>query len=151
MGVRPLIRKLIHRAKSLRKNQTEAERFLWTHLRTRQIGGYKFRRQQHVGCYIVDFVNLERKVVIELDGSQHSDISHQSYDSMRDEWLNREGYTILRIWDNEVFANLGGVLENIRQALLSPSPSPSPQGRGMNRSSRARNGSIRMHDADTND
>jgi very-short-patch-repair endonuclease len=117
-------------ARSLRKQSTDTEHFLWRHLRDRQVEGFKFRRQQPVGRYIVDFVNLEKKVVIELDGGQHA---VDPSDKMRDEWLRSEGYQVLRFWDNEVFSNLEGVLENIRGALLTPHPGPLPQGeRGNN-------------------
>ena len=71
----------VAKARELRKNTTESERALWKHLRMRQINGYKFRRQQPIGPYIVDFVNFERRVVIELDGGQHS--QQVAYDSKR--------------------------------------------------------------------
>jgi very-short-patch-repair endonuclease len=73
----------------------------------------------------VDFVNLEEKVVVELDGGQHA---LDSGDKIRDEWLRAEGYKVLRFWDNQVFSSLEGVLEDIRNALLTPHPSPLPQG-----------------------
>jgi very-short-patch-repair endonuclease len=89
--------------------------------------------QQPVGSYVVDFVNLEKKVVIELDGAQHA--LHLG-DRIRDEWLQTEGYKVVRFWDNQVFSNLEGVLETIRDALLTPHPrirygagsDPLPQG-----------------------
>jgi len=73
----------------------------------------------------VDFVNLEKKVVIELDGGHHG---ADARDKMRDEWLWSEGYKVLRFWDNQVFSNLEGVLETIRNVLLTPHPGPLPQG-----------------------
>jgi len=98
---------------------------MWRYLRDRQFEGLKFRRQHPIGKYIVDFVNLEKKVIIELDGGQHAfDLS----DKIREEWLKTEGYRVLRFWDNEVFTNLEGVLEHIRLTLLTPHPSPLPQG-----------------------
>ncbi len=87
--------------------------------------GFKFRRQHPIGRYVVDFVNLEKKVVVELDGGQHA---LDPGDKIRDEWLRTEGYKVLRFWDNQVFSNLEGVLENIRDALLTPHPDPLPQG-----------------------
>jgi very-short-patch-repair endonuclease len=87
--------------------------------------GFKFRRQQAVGRYVVDFVNLEKKVVIELDGGQHA---LDPEDKIRDEWLRAEGYEVLRFWDNQVFSNLESVLETIRDALLTPHRDPLPQG-----------------------
>jgi very-short-patch-repair endonuclease len=112
-------------ARRLRKHSTDLEQHLWRHLRGRQIEGFKFRRQQPVGRYVVDFVNLEKKVVVEVDGGQHA---LNPGDKIRDEWLRAEGYKVLRFWDNQVFSNLQGVLENIRDALLTPHPAPLPQG-----------------------
>ena len=119
------VKSLIDIARRLRKNSTDTERYLWRYLRNRQVEGVKFRRQQQLGKYIVDFVNLENKVVIEVDGGQHSD---NSSDKIRDEWLRAEGYKVLRFWDNEISNNLEGVLESIRAALLTPHPNPLPQG-----------------------
>jgi very-short-patch-repair endonuclease len=73
----------------------------------------------------VDFVNLKKKVVIELDGRQPA--LHQG-DRIRDEWLRAEGYKVLRFWDSQVFSNLESVLETIRDVLLTPHPDPLPQG-----------------------
>ena len=87
--------------------------------------GFKFRRQQAVGGYVVDFVNLERKVVVELDGGQHA---LDPGDKIRDEWLRAEGYKVLRFWDSQVLSDLEGVLEAIRDVLLTPHPDPLPQG-----------------------
>ena len=106
-------------ARRLRKHSTDTEGHLWRYLRDRQIEGSKYRRQQPVGSYVVDFVNLEKKLVIELDGGQHA--LHPG-DRIRDEWLRAEGYKVLRFWDNQVFSNLEGVLETIRDVLAYPSP-----------------------------
>ena len=89
---------------------------------------YKFRRQQPIGPYIVDFVNFKKRIVIELDGGQHA--IEKENDVKRDAWLNSEGFEVLRFWNNEIFENLEGVLDVIRKKLLSPSPNPSHQGRG---------------------
>jgi very-short-patch-repair endonuclease len=124
-GKRVGVKGLMGVARTLRKNSTIAEQHLWRPLRDRQIEGFKFRRQHAIGKYILDFVNLERKVVIELDGGQHA---LNPGDKMRDEWLRTEGYKVLRFWDNQVFCNLEGVLESIRNALLTPHPDPLPQG-----------------------
>jgi len=115
-------------ARSLRKNSTEAEKILWQRLRNKQLEGFKFRRQQILGRYIVDFVNFERKLVIELDGSQHA--LKKERDRKRDRWLRIEGFDVLRYWNNEVFEILEGILEAVRERLLAPSPNPSHQGRG---------------------
>jgi very-short-patch-repair endonuclease len=124
-GRRVRVKGLTGVARRLRKLSTDTEHHLWRHLRGRQIEGFKFRRQQRIGNYVVDFVNFEKKVVIELDGGQHA--LHLD-DRIRDEWFHAEGYKVLRFWDNQVFSNLEGVLETIRDALLTPHPSPLPQG-----------------------
>ena len=103
-----------------RKNATDAERIHWGKLRNKQLGGFKFRRQQPIGQYIVDFVNFERKVVVELDGGHHK--AQRGKDEARDLWLRRHGYEVIRFWDNEVFENLEGVLETIREKLLANTP-----------------------------
>jgi very-short-patch-repair endonuclease len=78
-----------------------------------------------IGRYVVDFVNLENKLIIELDGGQHL---NNTKDRIRDEWLRAEGYRVPRFWDNQIFNNLEGVLEMIRDVLLTPHPDPLPQG-----------------------
>ncbi len=107
---------------------TEAERVLWRQLRYRLIGGHKFRRQQPLGPYIVDFICLERRVIIEVDGGQHS--GKMSYDAERDTWLKGQGFNILRFWNNEIFEEIEGVKEVIARALSSfpPHLNPPPQG-----------------------
>jgi len=115
------------RARALRKNSTEAEKVLWGHLRFWQVEGYKFRRQQPLGNYIVDFVCLEKRLIIELDGGQHAEQS--DYDAKRDAWLSDEGFTVLRFWNNNVLKNIEGVTEKIFRTLKStPFLNPSPQG-----------------------
>jgi very-short-patch-repair endonuclease len=103
------------RAKELRNNPTEAERILWQHLRLRQFGGYKFRRQQPLGNNIVDFVCLGKRLVVEVDGGQHN--FQHSYDERRDAWLEQQGFRVLRFWNNEVLQNVEGVKEAIWKAL----------------------------------
>jgi very-short-patch-repair endonuclease len=103
-------------ARSLRKNQTEAERRLWRELRQRAIG-VRFRRQAPIGPYIVDFVSFERKLVIELDGGQHLE---NPKDEIRDAWLTQSGLRVLRFWNNEVLANTEGVMTVILRALGLP-------------------------------
>ena len=117
-------------AKKLRKNSTPAENLLWSRLRAEQLEGLKFRRQQLIGNYIIDFVCFEKKIVIEVDGGQHA--IEKGKDSIRDEWLKGQGFKVLRFWNNEVLMNIESVLEVIRMDCLSPSPDPSHQGRGSN-------------------
>jgi very-short-patch-repair endonuclease len=87
-------------ARTLRKDSTDAERWLWQRLRNRELLGWKFRRQHPIGCYIVDFACIERKLIIELDGSQHAE--SQTADSERSEYLEDKGFQILRFWNNDV-------------------------------------------------
>jgi very-short-patch-repair endonuclease len=114
-------------SRELRNHCTDVEHLLWRHLKNSQIEGVKFRRQQPIEDYIVDFVSFAPKLVIELDGSQHMD-SHL-YDEQRDACLRNNGFLVLRFWNNEVFENLEGVLEVIRTHCLgaaSPTPQPPP-------------------------
>ena len=121
------------RARALRKNPTDAERTLWSHLRFWQVHGHKFRRQQPIGDYIVDFICLEKKLIIEVDGGQHAE--QESYDSARDAWLRAQGYFVVRFWNNDVLQNIDGVKETIFTALgATPFLSPSPQGGRKHRS-----------------
>lgn len=107
-------------AKALRVRQTEAEKCLWMELRNRRLSDAKFRRQYATGHYILDFICLEKKLVIELDGSQH--LGQQTYDNERTRYLTKQGFQVLRFWSDEVFLNLDGVLERIREYLEPPSP-----------------------------
>lgn len=117
---------LLDNAKSLRSNMTEAEQRLWYYLRANPFMGLKFKRQKPLGTYIVDFVCMEEKLIIELDGGQHTE--NLSYDHKRDSWLRSQGFTVLRFWNNELFNETESVLEKIR-LTLSPCPSP-VNGRG---------------------
>jgi very-short-patch-repair endonuclease len=102
---------LVGLARNLRKNQTDVEALLWRHLRHNQLEGLSFRRQHPIGRYIVDFVCLEQRLILEIDGGQH-DIEREK-DEQRTKWLMAEGYKVLRFWNNEVLTNLEGVLESI--------------------------------------
>jgi very-short-patch-repair endonuclease len=114
---------LLGNAKIMRANQTEAEKRLWYHLRAHRFMGLKFKRQKPMGRYIVDFVCMERRLIIEIDGGQHAE--RVKYDQHRDAWLRGQGYMVLRFWNNEIMLQLEEVLEQIRHALsLSPNPSP---------------------------
>jgi len=103
-------------AKSLRHNATQAERTLWRHLRARQIESIKFRRQQPIENYIVDFVSLEKRLVVELDGGQHA--KNKEKDILRDRFFAANDFKVLRFWNNGVLCNLVGVLEVIRRECL---------------------------------
>jgi very-short-patch-repair endonuclease len=106
----------IRRAKVLRKNQTDAERKLWSKLRDNQIDGVKFRRQQPIGNYIADFVSFEKRLIIEIDGGQHNEDKNTMKDEQRTAWLEKDGYRVIRFWNNDVLLNSEGVLMKIREA-----------------------------------
>ncbi|MFZ3105205.1 MAG: endonuclease domain-containing protein [Smithella sp.] len=106
--------------KVLRKRPTDAEKVLWKQLQRKQIEGFKFRRQQPIDNYIVDFVCFEKRIVIEVDGGQHATQSED--DIARDTYLRQQGFKVLRFWNNEVLQNINGVLEVIRESCLSPAP-----------------------------
>lgn len=108
-------------AKQLRRNLTDAERVLWRHLRAHRFQGQKFRRQQPLGPYILDFVHFGAKLVIEADGGQHSE---SSSDAVRDDWLTSEGFRVLRFWNHQILREPEAVLEQILSALQVSSPSP---------------------------
>ncbi|SHF51639.1 Very-short-patch-repair endonuclease [Microbulbifer donghaiensis] len=119
----------VARARQLRSNSTEAEQRLWYFLRAHRFMGLKFKRQKPIGRYIVDFVCLQPKLIIELDGSQHA--TQENYDQQRDLWLQSRGFQILRFWNNQVLTEIQAVLDLIRHEVLALSPAPSPaSGRG---------------------
>jgi very-short-patch-repair endonuclease len=102
------------RARRLRRDSTDAERKLWYRLRGRSIPGFKFVRQEPIGPYVADFICRERRLIVEVDGRQHAGSQR---DLMRDRWLAEHGYRLLRFWNNDVMANIDGVLETIAEAL----------------------------------
>jgi very-short-patch-repair endonuclease len=108
---------LVNLSRNLRKRQTDAENLLWRHLRRKHVEGFRFRRQHPIGRYIVDFVCLEKRLILEIDGGQHA--IEKVKDEERSKWLIAEGYSILRFWNNDVLTNLEGVLETIRLNVLS--------------------------------
>ena len=118
------------RAKALRQNQTEHERKLWQHLRGKRFAGFKFRRQQPMDHYIVDFVCHQQQLIIELDGGQHGEDRVVIHDEKRTEYLERSGYQLLRFWNHEIMRQLPDVLDRIDYALTTPLPAaarrPSP-------------------------
>lgn len=112
------------RARSLRKDPTDAESLLWYHLRDRRLGNHKFRRQHPIGPYFADFACLEAKLIVELDGGQHVDAA--TYDESRTRFIETQGYRVLRFWNNEVLTQTDAVRERILQALQEANPHPSP-------------------------
>jgi len=110
---------LIQRAKQLRTNQTEAEQRLWYHLRAHRFMGLKFKRQKPIGPFIVDFVCLSHKLIVEVDGGQHQ--GQRDYDCQRDTWLRQKGFTVLRFWNHQVLNQTDTILEAIRLAVKKAS------------------------------
>ncbi len=108
---KPMNKQLRNLQKSLKHNSTEAEQKIWRQLRDRRFAHLKFRRQQIIEGYIVDFVCFKKKLIIEIDGSQHHE--QIEYDEKRTEKLTREGFKILRFWNNEIFNQMDVVLERI--------------------------------------
>ena len=90
---------------------TPAERHLWRYLRNRQVEGLKFRRQQPMGHYIVDFICYEKKLIIEVDGGQHA--GQREDDDKRTEWIEGQGYRVFRFWNNEPYSVRGIILKRI--------------------------------------
>jgi very-short-patch-repair endonuclease len=109
--------KAVSQARKLRRTSTEAERRLWALLSSAQLNGVKFRRQHPIGTYIVDFVSLDSKLIIEIDGGHHNMDDVRQGDESRTAWLTGEGYSVLRFWNNDVINNPEGVIEGIREAL----------------------------------
>ena len=103
------------RARELRHNMTDAERALWRALRSRQLEGFRFRRQVPLDRYIADFACLRAKLVVELDGGQHAE--QQAYDTARSTALQSLGYRVLRYWNHDVLQRLDEVVADIHRAL----------------------------------
>lgn len=118
-------------ARRLRQSQTDAERMLWLRLRDRRLAGWKFKRQVPIDRFVVDFCCADGKLVIELDGGQHS--IQVAQDTERTQALSTMGYLVLRFWNNDVLTNIEGVLGEILLTLpkttpIPPHPDPLPDG-----------------------
>ena len=103
----------IRKARALRRAMPRSEVILWSRLRRQQLGGYHFRRQVPIGSYIADFACAEVKLVIEVDGATHVTPSEIERDTRRTAFLQQEGWHVWRVWNNEVYENLEGVLEGL--------------------------------------
>ena len=128
------------RARALRKDMSEAERKLWQRLRRGAIGGYRFRRQHPIGPYIADFICLERRLVVEVDGGQHAEPDRIAHDRERTLWLEARGYHVVRCWTHELAENMTGVLDAIWSALAErsePRSRPPPPRRAKDELGRA--------------
>ncbi|HYH37912.1 MAG TPA: DUF559 domain-containing protein [Azospirillum sp.] len=122
-------------ARALRSQPTDAERALWRMLRSRQLDGWRFRRQHPVPPFVLDFACVEAKIAVEADGGQHCDSRH---DAHRDRVLRGLGLRLLRFWNPDILTNPEGVAETIRTALAEaaspvplPNPPPSATGEGI--------------------
>jgi very-short-patch-repair endonuclease len=104
-------------ARRLRANATSAEDRLWRHLRRLPIYGSHFRRQVPIGPYIADFACMAARLITEIDGSQHGTDAGIARDNERTQWLNQEGYRVIRFWNNDLSHNIDGVLETVHVAL----------------------------------
>jgi very-short-patch-repair endonuclease len=122
----PLVKEAQHnrnhteRARSLRREQTDAEQTLWHELRSRRLEGFKFKRQVSLGSYIADFMCFECKLIVEVDGSQHA--ARAPYDERRTLWLAERGYCVLRFWNVDVLLNTTWVIEQISAAARERCP-----------------------------
>ena len=131
----PTHHELLERAKWMRANPTPAEQRLWSMLHNKRMPSFKFKRQMVIAPYIVDFVCLERRLIIEADGSQHAESEH---DRRRDAFLRGEGFEVLRFWNTDILGNANDVFDAIAAALATPHPArltasrPSPaRGEGL--------------------
>ena len=124
-------RTLRDRARRLRREMTDAERRLWSRLRQRQLHGYRFRSQFQLGTYIVDFVCLARRLIIEVDGGQHCE--QADHDNARTAWLQEQGYRVLRFWNDVVLTETEAVITTIAEALRAESSTLVPSTRPASR------------------
>ena len=118
----PIIGRTNPHARRLRRESTDAERRLWSYLRNRQLGGFKFRQQVTIGPFIADFACVECRVVVEADGGQHGDDA----DHERTAFLERLGWRVLRFWNNEILTNTDGVLQVVLAACEGGRKNPHP-------------------------
>src|SRR5689334_17369566 len=102
--------KMRDRSRELRRNQTDVERIVWRHLKARQVNGWRFRRQHPIDPYIADFACVEAKLIVEADGGQHAD---SEYDRVRDEFLRKAGWRVLRFGNTDILQNMEGVFDTV--------------------------------------
>jgi len=113
---------MLRRARRLRAIPTDVEQRLWRRLKDRQVDGWRFRRQHPIVPYVADFACVEARLIVEVDGGQHSE---SQTDEVRDRRLRAEGWRVLRVWNNEVLSNMDGVVDVIATSL-GPHPGPPP-------------------------
>ncbi len=103
--------------KELRRNQTDEEKKLWDRIKDKRLLKVKFRRQEPIGNFIVDFVNYEYRLIIEVDGSPHKNQTNKTYDEQRTAWLENEGFKVIRFWNHEISKDFKGVIDKIQTSL----------------------------------
>lgn len=103
--------------RQLRRKTTEAEGILWSKIRNRQLGNYKFRRQYSVGIFIVDFYCPEAELVIEVDGGHHTELKQADYDKTRTKYFNFLGINVVRYWNNDILENIDGVVDDLLEKI----------------------------------
>jgi len=106
----------------MRKSMPRAEVILWSYLRKRSLGGFRFNRQAEIGPFIVDFLCREKKLIVEVDGATHGDDHAVAYDEKRTAFLRAQGYEIFRFGNDDICRNLSGVLDSLL-AILDMLPS----------------------------
>ena len=114
---------MLRRARQMRREPPDSERKFWSLVRGRRFAGFKFRRQVWIGTFIVDFVCEQPKLIVEIDGGQHS--MHLSYDAARTRYFQTRGYRVIRYWNNDVLARTEAVAENLRHVLREIGQPPS--------------------------
>ncbi|TPG49165.1 endonuclease domain-containing protein [Sphingomonas glacialis] len=124
MGARYRLGRPTAEVRDLRNNATLHEEMLWRQLKGKRLAGLKFSRQMPIAGYRVDFVCRAQKLIVELDGSQHSEAI--AYDAARTCALEKAGYRVIRFWNNDLTSNMDGVLETIAAAALAPERAPTP-------------------------
>ena len=132
------------RTRKLRRERTTAERRLWWKLRELKQAGFKFRQQVPIDHFIVDFACLSERLIVEVDGGTHSTDEEIAKDRPRQQYLQRQGFRVLRVWNSEIRENIEGVMDSIVGALGPPPPSPPRKGEG----SRAQQGAETYCNAD---
>ncbi|OLD50145.1 MAG: hypothetical protein AUI42_04685 [Actinobacteria bacterium 13_1_40CM_2_65_8] len=121
----------VDRSRKLRREQTAAEKRIWSRLRGKRFLGYKFRRQHAIGTYIVDFACLRSRLVIEIDGDSHGEDHAAELDGARTAWLQTQGLRVLRFWNHSVIEDIDSVMESVYYALecdAVPAHAPLPDG-----------------------
>ena len=111
-------------ARRLRAEQTDAERLLWAHLRSRRLSGWKFCRQKPFGPFVLDFFCHEARLAVELDGAQHAEPATSEADALRTAWLGAQNIRVIRFWNRDVLLRLHAVLETIHEAAVQECPHP---------------------------